>query len=37
MVGSLKFYDRKEVKDTLSYLRFLSNERDIQGAGTDHQ
>ena len=31
MVGSLKFYDRKEVKDTLSYLRFLSNERDIQG------
>ena len=31
MVGSLKFYDRKEVKDTLSYLRFLANERDIQG------
>lgn len=31
MVGSLKFYDRKEVKDILSYLRFLANERDIQG------
>lgn len=31
MVGSLKFYDRKEVKDLLSYLRFLSNHRDIQG------
>lgn len=30
MVGSLKFYDRKEVKDILAYLRFLHNSRDLQ-------
>lgn len=30
MVGSLKFYDRKEIKDTLGYLRFLANQRDVQ-------
>lgn len=30
MVGSLKFYDRKEIKDTLGYLRFLANQRDGQ-------
>ncbi|MCH3951745.1 MAG: DNA helicase PcrA [Acidaminococcus sp.] len=30
MVGSLKFYDRKEIKDTLSYLRVLVNGHDIQ-------
>lgn len=30
MVGSLKFYDRKEIKDTLSYLRLLANDRDEQ-------
>lgn len=30
MVGSLKFYDRKEVKDILAYLRFLHNTRDAQ-------
>ena len=30
MVGSLKFYDRKEVKDTLAYLRLLGNRRDLQ-------
>jgi DNA helicase-2/ATP-dependent DNA helicase PcrA len=30
MVGSLKFYDRKEIKDVLAYLRFLENCRDLQ-------
>ena len=30
MVGSLKFYDRKEVKDILAYLRLLYNHRDMQ-------
>ena len=30
MVGSLKFYDRKEIKDALSYLRLLANGRDEQ-------
>ncbi len=30
MVGSLKFYDRKEIKDILSYLRFLVNGHDVQ-------
>ncbi len=30
MVGSLKFYDRKEIKDILAYLRFLHNARDLQ-------
>jgi DNA helicase-2/ATP-dependent DNA helicase PcrA len=30
MVGSLKFYDRKEIKDTLAYLRLLVNGRDLQ-------
>ena len=30
MVGSLKFYDRKEIKDILAYLRLLYNHRDMQ-------
>lgn len=30
MVGGLKFYDRKEVKDTLAYLRLLFNPQDDQ-------
>ncbi len=28
VVGSLKFYDRLEIKDVLAYLKFLSNARD---------
>ena len=28
VIGGLKFYDRKEVKDTLSYLRVISNPHD---------
>ncbi len=29
VIGGMKFYDRKEIKDLLSLLRFLVNERDI--------
>lgn len=29
IVGGVKFYARKEIKDVLSYLRFLSNPRDF--------
>lgn len=28
MVGGLKFYDRKEIKDILAYLRLLTNPLD---------
>ena len=28
VVGSLKFYEREEIKDTLSYLSLLANPRD---------
>ena len=28
IIGGVKFYSRKEIKDVLSYLRFLSNPRD---------
>ena len=31
MVGGLKFYDRKEIKDVLAYLRVLFNFQDNQG------
>lgn len=30
MIGSLRFYERKEIKDIISYLRFIVNERDTQ-------
>jgi len=29
IVGGIKFYERKEIKDLLGYLRFLSNPRDV--------
>jgi DNA helicase-2/ATP-dependent DNA helicase PcrA len=29
IVGGLKFYQRKEVKDVVAYVRFLSNPRDV--------
>lgn len=29
VVGTLKFYDRKEIKDILAYLRFINNPKDI--------
>jgi DNA helicase-2/ATP-dependent DNA helicase PcrA len=29
VVGGLKFYDRKEIKDLLAYLRVLHNKDDI--------
>lgn len=29
MVGALKFYDRREIKDIISYLRFIQNRNDI--------
>lgn len=29
MVGALKFYDRKEIKDIIGYLRFIQNEKDL--------
>jgi DNA helicase II / ATP-dependent DNA helicase PcrA len=31
VVGGLKFYDRKEVKDILGYLRFINNNNDAIG------
>lgn len=30
MLGSLRFYERKEIKDIISYLRFIVNDRDSQ-------
>ncbi|MBE5818630.1 MAG: ATP-dependent DNA helicase PcrA [Clostridiales bacterium] len=30
MIGSLRFYERKEIKDIISYLRFAVNEKDEQ-------
>lgn len=29
MVGAVKFYERREIKDVLCYLRFIQNEKDI--------
>lgn len=29
MIGALKFYDRREIKDIISYLRFIQNEKDL--------
>lgn len=29
VVGALKFYEREEVKDTLSYIAFISNNKDV--------
>lgn len=29
LVGAVKFYERREIKDILSYLRFIQNEKDI--------
>ena len=29
MVGALKFYDRREIKDIISYLRFIQNGKDL--------
>ena len=29
LVGGTRFYERKEIKDVLSYLRFLANEKDM--------
>ena len=28
IIGSVKFYERKEIKDVLSYLRLLANSKD---------
>jgi DNA helicase-2/ATP-dependent DNA helicase PcrA len=31
VIGGLKFYDRMEVKDMLSYLRVIHNPNDVVG------
>lgn len=33
IIGGIKFYERKEIKDVLSYLRLLSNPRDLVSLG----
>jgi DNA helicase-2/ATP-dependent DNA helicase PcrA len=30
VIGGVRFYDRKEIKDVLSYLRFIANQRDFE-------
>lgn len=32
IIGGLKFYERREVKDVLGYLRLLANPRDLVAA-----
>ena len=29
LIGSVRFYDRREIKDIISYLKFLVNENDL--------
>ena len=29
IIGSVRFYDRKEIKDIISYLKFLINDSDL--------
>ncbi|MBI4118984.1 MAG: UvrD-helicase domain-containing protein [Parcubacteria group bacterium] len=31
MVGAVKFYERREIKDVICYLRFIQNEKDVIG------
>ncbi|MBI2052317.1 MAG: UvrD-helicase domain-containing protein, partial [Candidatus Sungbacteria bacterium] len=31
LVGAVKFYERREIKDVICYLRFIQNEKDIMG------
>jgi DNA helicase-2/ATP-dependent DNA helicase PcrA len=37
MVGGLKFYDRKEIKDIIAYLRVLHNPADNLSLLEDYQ
>ena len=37
LVGATRFYERKEVKDALAYLRLIANPADTRGPGAHHQ
>ncbi len=37
VVGSRKFYERKEIRDVIAYLRLVNNPRDIAIAAAHHQ